>query len=455
MSECLRPEKKPPSGRRNAAMRTRRRAKPILHVVKKVRKKLWIRCDCLGETSERPIIVVRKLGSEQYSLANKSPPPVRHAEGCIFGPVDGNAAARRGPASPPFGVNFDLFRPSDRHTGEIDPDPEPDRLRSFTGLSKGRETLTLRTALRMLLMAADLNTHAEAEGFTFPREWLARIETIAREFYVVDGVRVSEVLFTNPESWNGDEVAGRLDVMETKWPKPSKPSAFLCWVAHDVQDREINRNSRDEGYVSIGSGVVCPKVGRNLVPGPWLFFGAVSRFGEDEPWSCLMACAQPIVSLECPVPVDSHQERRAWGELRHLVEALRDDVELQASLGGPIQVELEKPIFQYHVVGGTCLPDFLLTVTRPGEPDGQHPGVSYTASHKVRYIIEVMGFDTPEYEDRKKVTHLRMRRIGHVFPMNAQQFDSRYLSLKHQREKITRQIRTDLLRRWGPDDGGI
>ena len=62
---------------------------------------------------------------------------------------------------------------------------------------------------------------------------------------------------------------------------------------------------------------------------------------------------------------------------------------------------------------------------------------------------------TPEYEDRKKVTHLRMRRIGHVFRLEAQQFDSRYFSLKHQREKITRQIRGDLLRRWCPDDGGI
>ena len=65
-----------------------------------------------------------------------------------------------------------------------------------------------------------------------------------------------------------------------------------------------------------------------------------------------MACAQPIVSLECPVPVDSHQERRAWGELRHLVEALRNDVELQASLGGPLLVDLKKPLFQYRVEGG-------------------------------------------------------------------------------------------------------
>ena len=57
---------------------------------------------------------------------------------------------------------------------------------------------------------------------------------------------MSEVLFTDPECWSGDEVAERLDVMETKWPKSRKPTAFLCWVAHDVQDREINRNSRDE-----------------------------------------------------------------------------------------------------------------------------------------------------------------------------------------------------------------
>ena len=96
-----------------------------------------------------------------------------------------------------------------------------------------------------------------------------------------------------------------------------------------------------------------------------------------------------------------------------------------------------------------------MTVTRSGEPDDLHLGVRYTASHEVHYIIEVMGFDTPEYEERKQTTHFRMRRIGHVFRLEAQQFNSHYFSLKHQCEKITRQIRTDLLWRWGPDDGGI
>ena len=445
-----------------AALRSKKRgdadqeaSETYLTVVKEVHGDLRIRCDCLGETGERPIIVVRKLSklrSDLYSLANMPDATVRHAEGCVFGPVDGNTRSR---LAPPFGVLFDPFGPSYNRTGDIDPDPEPDRLRSFTGLSAGRETLKLRTSLRMLLTAAGLNTHAKVEGFASPREWLERVETAAQQFYIVEGITVSELLFTDPGCWSSGEVAERLDHMETKWPKSRKPTAFLCWVAHDVQDHEINRHSREAGYVWTDSEVVCPEIGLNRVSGPWIFFGAVSRSGESKPWSCLMACAQPIVSLECPVPVDSHQERRAWGELQHTVMALRDDVELQASLGGPVRVDLEKPLFQYRVEGGRCLPDFLVTVIRPGEPDDLHLGVRYTASHEVRYIIEVMGFDSPEYEDRKKATHSRMRGIGHVFRLEAQQFKSRYFSLENQCEKIIRRIRTDLLSRWGPDDGGI
>ena len=222
----------------------------------------------MGETGERPIIVVRKLGLDLYSLANMPPPRVRHAKGCVFGPVDGNTRSR---LAPPFGVLFDPFRPSDSGTGDIDPDPEPDRLRSFTGLSAGRETLKLRTSLRMLLTAAGLNTHAKVEGFASPREWLVRIETAAQDFYLVEGIRVSELLFTDPESWSGDEVTGWLDVMETIWPKSRKPFALLCWVAHDVQAREINRNNREAGYVWTDSKVVCPMIGSNRVSGPQSF----------------------------------------------------------------------------------------------------------------------------------------------------------------------------------------
>ena len=127
--------------------------------------------------------------------------------------------------------------------------------------------------------AARLNRHAGAEGFASPREWLARIETAAQKFYLTKDIQTSEILFTDPESWSAGEVAGRLDVIETDRQKPRKPSALLCWIAHDVQDHEINQNSREAGYVRAESEVVCPMIGLNPVPGPWLFLGAVSRPG--------------------------------------------------------------------------------------------------------------------------------------------------------------------------------
>ena len=72
-------------------------------VVKKVRKKLWIRCDCLGETSERPIIVVRKLRSDLYSLANMPHASVRHAK-AAFSALSMKARTRQ------CGVNLRTFR---------------------------------------------------------------------------------------------------------------------------------------------------------------------------------------------------------------------------------------------------------------------------------------------------------------------------------------------------------
>ena len=417
---------------------------------------LWIRCDCHGETDERPMIVPRRLGPNRFSLANLPHASVRHAEGCVFGPIDeGEDTAVRGrSAHLPIGDILDPFSSGEQRTDILDSDVEPGRLSRYRGLSAGRQALGMRNILHVLMDAARLNGHAGAEGFASPWEWLARIETAAQQFYLTKDIRASEILFTAPESWSGGEVAATLDVIEAGRQKPRKPFALLCWIAHDVQDYEINRDSREAGYVRTDSEVVCPMIGRNPVSGPWLFLGAVARPGDSEPRICVMAYAQPIVSLKCPVPVDSHSERRAWGELRQLVEVLRDDEDLHASLGGPLRIKLEKPLFQYSVEGGRCLPDFLVTVTRPGESGDWRPGVPYTEGHKVRYVIEVMGFDTPLYEERKEKTHSRMRRLGHVCRLEAKQFDSHHFGLERQCAKLTRQIRKDLLRRWAPDGGG-
>ncbi len=172
-------------------------------------------------------------------------------------------------------------------------------------------------------------------------------------------------------------------------------------------------------------------------------------------WECAAACAWPIVGEGCPIPVDSDYERRALGSLRRLVKGLETDQGLRGALGGTVRVELEKPLAAIEVTGGPCLPDFLLTVARPGAYD-HLPGGPGQARHRgrfdprdrARYVIEVMGSGDPEYEETKKNTHARMRRIGPVFRMEGGQFESRDNPLRRQRERIADAIAGDLPRRW-------
>ena len=169
------------------------------------------------------------------------------------------------------------------------------------------------------------------------------------------------------------------------------------------------------------------------MPGPWLFLGLVARSEDRREWECLRASAQPIVSTFCPVLVDSYNERRALGTLRRLVRSLEADPGLRDALGCAVRVEFEKPLFRFETAGGHCLPDFVLTVARPGG-HGRMPGPPglrrydgrYDAGGVARYVVEVMGFDDSEYERGKTEMHRRMRTLGRLFRMEAPQFDLRH-----------------------------
>jgi len=262
-------------------------------------------------------------------------------------------------------------------------------------------------------------------------------------------MRVSEFLFTDPASWTDGEVASRLEEAEPDWPKNKKPYAMLCWLVRDLNDDEINPANPQEGHVEVREGVKSPKVFLNRVPGPWLFLGIVARPEDGEPWECLAAWAQPIVAPECPVPVDSRQERRAFETLRRLAAFLEDGMSLRQALGAGVRVQLEKPLTPYETALGPCLPDFVLTVILPaatadGEPRPPDDGAT------ARYIVEVMGSDDAGYEWRKAKTHARMRRIGRLFRMEAAEFDSRFNDIERQGGRIAHDIANDLVWRRGP-----
>ena len=197
--------------------------------------------------------------------------------------------------------------------GDIDPDFPVHR--KSRGLSQGQRPWTMRGILWTLMHTARLHRLAVADGFSSSRGWLAAIEKAAEQFYLPPEVPASEFLFTDPKSWNSGEVGRRLDAAGQDLPKFEEPFAFLCWPALDVSEYEINGRNRELGHVKVCTPVVRPIIGDKPVRRPYLFLGAVERSEDGKRWECTKACAQPIVATDCPIPVDSHYERRALGSL--------------------------------------------------------------------------------------------------------------------------------------------
>ncbi len=407
-------------------------------------RRLWILCDCRdGGASDRPAISLVRKEDGRIFLSNLPRAEVPHVDGCIFAPGDG--ARRRMPVI----VFRDVLRPvagGRERTDEERPGEAPQR--RLTGPGTGSRDPSLAGHLRGLMQAASLHRLSVSEGFASPEEWLGRIVRAARNFRSPEEIMVSRLLVTKPEAWTSGFVAQTLDELEPEWPKKGTPFVWLCWMARDIADREINGAHPALGHVRVLADVTSPTVGRNRVEGPWLFLGEVGRSPETGRWECMEASAQPIASARCPVPMDSHNERRALGALRSAIWSLENNAKLGEAFGGAIRIDLEKPLFDIETVGGRCRPDFILTVIRPGcDPAGGR----HLLGDSARYVIEVMGFDDPEYESRKAETHRRMRKLGRLFRLDARQFDSRGNGLQRQADRIARHVRNDLMLRWKLD----
>ena len=179
--------------------------------------------------------------------------------------------------------------------------------------------------------------------------------------------------------------------------------------------------------VEVVSGVGRPVVGRNPIPPPYLFLGAVGLAYEQVGYECLEGYAQPIVAGEWPVPVDSHYERRAFGTLRATMRVL-------SGTFPDAEFALEKPVFEIETPDGPCLPDFLIRARRGGDESV--------------FVVEVVGFERPEYLRGKEVTHPRMETLGTLGTMQANEFDRSPEGLRAEGRKVTATIRQALQRRW-------
>ena len=95
------------------------------------------------------------------------------------------------------------------------------------------------------------------------------------------------------------------------------------------------------------------------------------------------------------------------------------------------EFEMEKPVFEIDTKQGPCLPDFLIHARRNGE--------------ERTWVVEVMGFERPDYLAGKEVTHKRMEELGPVIVMNGKRFEA---GLTSEGRKVTERIRADLEALW-------
>lgn len=399
----------------------------VLAVIARARAAgLWLRCDCRREDGRRPLVAPCRndRGTDYWRVLTGRHP--EHDEGCVF---HRRHARRR--------LEARWSRPSRAPRGyfAVLHDPAEDRRVSRPSGRSEEETEDRRPARRpalsrrllMLMERARFNRLPEADALGKSADWLGLLRDGAADIEIAPGRPLPELWFSGVEMWNRRAVHARMREAAVDWPAGRRrPQGFLCRVVWDVDAGGVGTEERGN-RVEVASAVGRPVIGRNPVSSPYLFLGVVGERDRGTGYECLAGYAQPIVGSDCPAPVDSHFERRAFGTLRTVLNRLGKAFP-DAGFG------LEKPVFDIDTPEGPCLPDFLIRARRGGD--------------EAVFVVEVMGFDRPDYLQGKEVTHPRMATLGALCTMQARAFDGGAEALRSEGRRIEDTIRATLRARW-------
>lgn len=388
---------------------------------------LWLRCDCRQEDGRRPLVAPCRNhhGTDYWRVLTGRHP--EHDAGCVFHRTN---ARRR------LEARWNRPRRVPRGFFAVLRDPPGDRRVSRPQGRSQEETEDRRPARRpalsqrllMLMERARFNRLPEADALGKSANWVDRLRDSAADIEIAPGRPLSEFWFSDEEMWNRGRVDARMREAAVDWPAGHRAQGFLCRVVGDVDEGGVG-TEKQGNRVEVASAVGRPVIGRNPVRPPYLFLGVVGERDRGTGYECLAGYAQPIVGRRCPAPVDSRFERRAFGTLRAVLNRLG---EAFPDAG----FALEKPVFDIDTPEGPCLPDFLIRARR-----GHDEAV---------FVVEVMGFDRPDYLQGKEVTHPRMATLGTLCTMQARAFQGDAEALREEGRRIGETIREALGRRW-PD----
>lgn len=357
-------------------------------IVRRVQQRnCWFRCGCLDGTEPAPILVPVL---EQH--IRRSPHHPDHADGCPFemGDVGSLAHARR-LREPEPGDVFRLvraIRPGDAAAAAVG------ARTGYRGVCKTYDRDKLSQLLFKLL--SDAGVHRVGRGPRGPGEQWEALYKAARGIPLGDGLRLSEVLHTDP-----GQLGLLLGCLRSRqhWPKMTRPHGVLVFVAARIEGEAIIAASGARLAVEGPVAVFGPGWGSRRT-GPFIVAVLVASPDGCAPPVPMKAYAQPCWSAEDILPLDSGRER----------ETLNILVRFQGWMAEQgYAVGITKPLFdraRYYF--GDKEPDQVV------KPDFEGT-VHAIAGHRFlrSFVTETMGLDTTEYNARKaRLKQILTRRPG-------------------------------------------
>ena len=393
---------------------------------------LWLRCDCRIDIDDDPLVApCRKAMGAGYSwrvLQGENRP--QHHPDCVFYRKSREERARRSWRRAAWVRPEGYFEALQvRKAGNsVELDTSEDGTALTDPLQAPEEDADREPAeRRMPALPGLLYWLLETAGLTRVRAnepppgiggWTEAMSDAAKTIEVAPGHPLDGLLFPWRTGWERQRVHARVREAAREFPEGRVPQGFVCFPVLNVGERSLPATSR-YGELEVVSRIKRPTIGGRAVSGPYLFFGVVALTTRRRGYECVRGWTQPIVSVHRPVPVDSDFERQAFGTLTTTLRIL--DREFPDA-----EFTMEKPVFEIGTEQGPCRPDFLIRARRKGE---------------VRtWVIEVMGFDRPDYLAGKEVTHERMEELGPVILMDGKRFER---GLTDEGRKVTQRIRAD------------
>ena len=398
---------------------------------------LWLRCDCRIDIDDYPLAAPCRMsegaGYSWRVLQGENRP--QHRADCVFYRESREERAeknwRRAARARPEGYFAALLARKRGDSAELDtsgdgtaltdplqaPEEDGDR-------EPGRRRMP---ALPRLLCRLP-----ETTGLTRVRAnepppgmggWMDAMSAAAKTIEVAPGHPLDGLLFPWRTGWDRRRVHARVREAAREFPKGHVPQGFVCFPVRHVGEKSLPATGK-YGELEVVSRIRRPMIGGRPVSGPYLFFGVVALTTRRRGYECVRGWAQPIVSVHRPVPVDSDFERQAFGTLTTtlwMLDRKFPDAEFT----------MEKPVFEIDTEQGPCLPDFLIHARRKGE--------------ERTWVVEVMGFERPDYLAGKEVTHERMEELGPVLLMDGKRFEA---GLTGEGRKVTERIRADMEGEW-------